>query len=603
MKKYIAILFACVSFCACEDFLTQENPNKIESEYYFKDESSLEIYANGLTRSFATGIKNFVNGDKNADTHAWDGAAAYFKDNYSASDASNWGTSNWSQLRSINFYLDNMRKADAPEAVLNHYEGVGRFFRALFYYAKVRTFGAVPWYEKSIEATDQEALFKDRDNREFVASKILEDLDYACTYCLTSDKYRVRASYIHRYVALALKARFCLYEGTMRKYHAVDPSTGRAWTKDESRFYLGECVKACEAIMGDGVYKLTDDPAKRQTQYRDMFTNADACGVYTDEFIWARDYDIDLKVTYAINNYMVNPQHANYAFTRQFIDTYLMTDGTPFTSKYPDYDDLDLVAECTDRDYRLAQTIRTPGFTRDGGTTQWAPDVTFSKTGYQPIKWLTDDSSKDTNTSKCDNDVPLMRYAEVLLNYAEAKAELGEMDAAVWDQTIAPLRSRAGVTSVIPAKADPYMEAYFLNTVTDKWILEVRRERGIELCLEMGLRWDDDMRWHMGDLLTSDNNPWTGIYIGSTSYTYDYTGLSTDDNGDPVPDFYIRPGEDTEHSIAISNTGANQTFSLNGEGNIVWEYRRVWSEKKYLRPIPLTAITRNPNLEQNALWK
>ena len=90
----------------------------------------------------------------------------------------------------------------------------------------------------------------------------------------------------------------------------------------------------------------------------------------------------------------------------------------------------------------------------------------------------------------------------------------------------------------------------------------------------------------MGDRLTSDNNPWTGIYIGSTSYTYDYTGLSTDDNGDPVPDFYIRPGEDTEHSIAISNTGANQTFSLNGEGNIVWEYRRVWSEKKYLRPIP-----------------
>ena len=201
------------------------------------------------------------------------------------------------------------------------------------------------------------------------------------------------------------------------------------------------------------------------------------------------------------------------------------------------------------------------------------------------------------------NSLPIIRYAEVLLNYAEAKAELGEMDAAVWDQTIAPLRSRAGVTSVIPAKADPYMEAYFLNTVTDKWILEVRRERGIELCLEMGLRWDDDMRWHMGDLLTSDNNPWTGIYIGSTSYTYDYTGLSTDDNGDPVPDFYIRPGEDTEHSIAISNTGANQTFSLNGEGNIVWEYRRVWSEKKYLRPIPLTAITRNPNLEQNALCK
>ena len=231
MKNHIAILIGALALCSCEDYLTQENPNKIESEYYFTDESSLEIYTNGFIRSFATAIKSFVDGDKNADTHSWDGQAAYFMDNYSADDATNWTTSNWSQLRSINYYLDNMRNAVASDAILDHYEGVGRFFRALFYIDKVQTFGAVPWYDTSIDATDREALFKDRDNREFVASKILEDLDYACTYCLTSDKYRVRASYIHRYVALALKARFCLYEGTMRKYHAVDPSTGRAWTR------------------------------------------------------------------------------------------------------------------------------------------------------------------------------------------------------------------------------------------------------------------------------------------------------------------------------------------------------------------------------------
>ena len=345
MRKHIVILICSLVLCSCEDYLTQKNPNKIESEYYFTDESSLEIYTNGFIRSFATSIKSFVDGDKNADTHSWDGQAAYFMDNYSADDATNWTTSNWSQLRSINYYLDNMRNATAPDAILDHYEGVGRFFRALFYIVKVQTFGAVPWYDTSIDTTDREALYKDRDNREFVASKILEDLNYACIHCLTSDKYRVRASYIHRYVALALKARFCLYEGTMRKYHTVDPSTGKPWQSNESEKYLRECVAACEEIMSAGVYKLTDNPVKRQTQYRDMFTNADACGVYTDEFIWARDYDIDLKVTYAINNYMVNPQHANYAFTRQFINTYLMTDGTPFTSKYPDYDDLDFVTD------------------------------------------------------------------------------------------------------------------------------------------------------------------------------------------------------------------------------------------------------------------
>ena len=601
MKKYIAILFACVSFCACEDFLTQENPNKIESEYYFKDESSLEIYANGLTRSFATGIKNFVNGDKNADTHAWDGAAAYFKDNYSASDASNWGTSNWSQLRSINFYLDNMRKADAPEAVLNHYEGVGRFFRALFYIDKVQTFGAVPWYDTSIDATDREALFKARDYREFVASKILEDLDYACTYCLTSDKYRARASYIHRYVALALKARFCLYEGTMRKYHAVDPSTGRAWTKDESRFYLGECVKACEAIMGDGVYKLTDDPAKRQTQYRDMFTNADACGVYTDEFIWARDYDIDLKVTYAINNYMVNPQHANYAFTRQFINTYLMTDGTPFTDKYPDYDSVDFTTECSGRDYRLAQTIRTPGFTRDGGTTQWAPDVKFSKTGYQPIKWLTDDSSKDTNVAAIASDVPLIRYAEVLLAYAEAKAELGEMSEEVWDKTIKPLRERAGVDGTRPTQIDEYLQHAYYSTdagnpkLTDCDILEIRRERAIELLLE-GRRYDDLMRWHLGEKL---NKQWYGIYVPALDTPYDL-------NGDGTNDVCFTKGEaGNEPGVSYIQVGGSSLYSLENDtsGRLLYSVGRNFEEKRYLRPVPQTALNINPDLGQNHYWK
>ena len=604
MKKYIAILFACVSFCACEDFLTQENPNKIESEYYFKDESSLEIYANGLTRSFATGIKNFVNGDKNADTHAWDGAAAYFKDNYSASDASNWGTSNWSQLRSINFYLDNMRKGDAPEAVLNHYEGVGRFFRALFYYAKVRTFGAVPWYEKSIEATDQEALFKDRDNREYVCRKILADLDYACTYCSTAASYRNQASYIHRYVALALKARFCLYEGTMRKYHTLDPSTGRPWQSDESAMYLGECVKACEAIIGDGVYHLTDNAADRRTQYRAMFIESNATTAYANEIIWARNYDSELNVTHYMNSYFINQQYANYAFTRQFINTYLMTDGTPFTDKYPDYDSVDFTTECSGRDYRLAQTIRTPGFTRDGGTTQWAPDVTFSKTGYQPIKWLTDDSSKDTNTSKCDNDVPLMRYAEVLLNYAEAKAELNEMSEEVWNKTIKPLRERAGVANLslewANANPDPYLasaETGYANvTGANKGvILEIRRERTVELLME-NFRYWDIMRWKEGKRF---EKPFEGLYFPGVG-SYDLNSDGTDDVciwSGTKPDTKIPVVYELGVDVKLSE-GDHGYIRIHDDPNLV----RTWNEERdYLYPIPtddrvLTqgAISQNP---------
>ena len=597
MKKYIAILFACASFCACEDFLTQENPNKIESEYYFKDESSLEIYANGLTRSFATGIKSFIEGDYRADTHAWDGAAAYFKDNYSASDASNWGTGNWSQLRSINFYLDNMRKADAPAAVLDHYEGVGRFFRAMFYYAKVRTFGAVPWYETSIDAADRETLYKDRDNREYVCRKILDDLNYACTYCSTSASYRDQASCVHRYVALALKARFCLYEGTMRKYHKVDPSTGEPWQSDESRMYLRECAAACEAIMGSGVYTLTDNAANRRTQYRAMFIESDATTAYANEIIWARNYDSELNVTHYMNSYLINQQYGNYAFTRQFIDTYLMTDGTPFTDKYPDYDSVDFVTECIDRDYRLAQTIRTPGFTRDGGKTKWAPDLTFSKTGYQPIKWLTDDSSKDTNTSKCDNDVPLMRYAEVLLNYAEAKAELGEMTEEVWNRTIKPLRERAGVVSIYPSKADPYMVAYFQNQVTDPFILEVRRERGIELTME-NVRYDDIIRWHQGELFA---RPWIGIWITASETPLDL-------NGDGVNDCIVTADAKSKSPLKIlfidGASEAGHKLSKGTSGNILpaTAIERKWHDYKYVKPVPTTARQENPNLSQNPEW-
>lgn len=205
----ILILFTLIS---CEDFLVQENPNRLESDTYFTDESSLEIYTNGLIRSFAPAINTFINGDNYADTHYWQGQYAYFTDRYTPSDATNWGTGNWSQLRSINYYLDNMRKAEADPEILDHYEGVGRFFRAMFYINKIQTFGAVPWYETSIDANDTEALFKDRDSREFVASKILEDLNYAATHCLTSPKYRVKASYIHRYNVYPPRWRGCLHQ-------------------------------------------------------------------------------------------------------------------------------------------------------------------------------------------------------------------------------------------------------------------------------------------------------------------------------------------------------------------------------------------------------
>lgn len=598
MKKvnyiFIALIFTLVS---CKDYLEQVNPNRLESETYFADESSLEIYTNGLIRSFAPAINTFINGDNNSDTHYWEGQHAYFTDAYNANDASNWGTGNWSQLRSINYYLDNMRNADASPEVLDHYEGVGRFFRAMFYIDKLQTFGAVPWYETSISNEDTEALFKDRDNRELVASKILEDLNYASTHTLASPEFRFRASYIHRYVALAMKARFALYEGTFRKYHTVDPSTAKPWTKDESELYLREAVKAAEEIMNSGLYALHDNAGNRKSQYREMFTHTDGAGAYTSEFIWVRDYDIDQLVTYAINNQFVNSQHANRAYTRQFVNTYLMEDGTPFTSKYADYNSVDFKTETEGRDYRLAQTIRTPGFTRDNGTTQWAPDVTFSRTGYHAIKFLTDDSEKDTHVAAIASDVPIIRYAEVLLTYAEAKAELGEMTSDVWSRTITPLRERAGVASIYPSTPDPYMIEYFQGRVTDPFILEVRRERGIELTME-GYRYDDIIRWRQGELFTRQR---MGIWITDVEKP-----LDLDDNG--IAETIVTRDSRLISTLNILQIdGASQAghkLSNGSFGNILpsTALPHIWKDYKYVRPVPTTAIQENSNLSQNPGW-
>ena len=586
-----------LALSGCDDFLTKEPETNLSPNTFFSSEAELELWTNRFYSLFA-----------GPDTDAIQVSDIQIAKNLSSVQqgtrspaTENWGTSAWAYLRYINYYLERSGNC-SDETVRQRYDGVAYFFRALFYFEKVRKYGDIPYYDFVIPSNDWASLKRPRDSRGFVMKKVMEDLDRAITDL--PDNWPSDALYrLSKNAARAMKARAALYEGTFRKYHSREPSSDKPWQAEYNadNKFLREAAAAAKEIMDKGPYSLVTGDVK--TAYRSLFTSA---GLLTQEVIFGREYSKELSAFHETSWYYYSPTYgAKIAMTKKFMNTYLTTRGTPFTD-IDGYQTIDFIREFDGRDARMAQTVISPTYKMkiSGRERLYSPNWKVTRTGYHPIKWSIDDDADNVLSKAASwNSLPILRYAEVLLNYAEAKAELGEMDAAVWDQTIAQLRSRAGVTPVVPDKADPYMEAYFLNTVTDKWILEVRRERGIELCLEMGLRWDDDMRWHMGDLLTSDNNPWTGIWIGNTGYTYDFTGQSTDDNGDPVPDFYIRPGEDTEHSIAISNTGANQTFSLNAAGNIVWEYKRTWGEKKYLRPIPQTAITRNPNLEQNALWK
>ena len=420
MKKLFLILSVAAGLVSCEDFLTAGDPNKIDAPSYFRNESDLEAYANGFLQTMIPTAISVATGDARADYMAWRGEWQYLTDNFDADDQSGWSTGSWEDLRNINYFLGNFRRAAAGEAILDHYEGVARFWRAYFYMNKVKTFGAVPWYDREIDANDREALYKPRDSREYVMRKVLEDLDFASTHCITNAKLEVNSVRITRNVALAFKARCCLYEGTFRKYHANDPSTGKPWTADESEMYLRACADACETLMGEGKYALVSDPAKVATQYRSLFTSE---SVASGEVIWARAYDASLNATHILNTYFVNMQYGSYSLTRQFVNTYLNRDGSRFTDK-AGYEKTLFADEFENRDYRLMQSIRYPGYTRRNNNvnTPYAPDFGYCVTGYQPIKWVIDDTSMDSNTAPCATCIPILRYAEVLLNYAEAKA-------------------------------------------------------------------------------------------------------------------------------------------------------------------------------------
>ena len=288
-------------------------------------------------------------------------------------------------------------------------------------------------------------------------------------------------------------------------------------------------------------------------------------------------------------------------FFRPFINTYLNLDGSYYSETKPDGKYKTFPEEMADRDQRLGQTIRSIDYERKndkGEIVRTTADYNHSLTGYHVIKFTVDDAAFDLYGAN-GNDIPLMRYAEVLLNYAEAKAELGTLTDDDWRSTIGVLRRRAGITGGAldskPTTVDPYLKNTFYPDVTDPVILEIRRERTIELCLE-GFRLKDLKRWACGNLWA--DLPWTGICIPA----YD---TPLDMNGDGVYDVYYpdpRMGTvpDPYTKIAVSVGSPLKFISVPGGLMLRDDLPgRVWYDRMYLDPISTTDIVMNGNLAQN----
>lgn len=223
-----------------------------------------------------------------------------------------------------------------------------------------------------------------------------------------------------------------------------------------------------------------------------------------DETIWAQVYDAEFRRWHDVTwKYNSATSGSRWSLTRSFVNTYLMRDGSRFTDK-AGYETMTFPQEVKDRDCRLKQTIRTPGYKRIDKDKEITvlPDFTITLSGYHMMKWSLDNTFYD-GQAEATNAMPIFRYAEILLIYAEAKAELGEFTSDIWNKTIKLLRERAGVNGKEPETADTYMQETYYPNISDKYLLEIRRERAIELIAE-DRRYDDLMRWKAADLLAAN---------------------------------------------------------------------------------------------------
>lgn len=592
MKKNILLAFTLMAaLSSCNDWLDKTPLSDITEENYFRTETDLQLFSN----NFYNTILDKSPYDQQSDVYVQQELSDELLGGSNRIVPASGGGWTWTALRNVNTLLGNIDKCEDEEAAVK-YSALARFFRAYFYFDKVKRFGDVPWYDKELFSSDEE-LYKARDSRELVMTNMLADIDYAIENLPAKEEETSSPFRVNRWAALALKARFCLYEGTYRKYHNV------SLDGHDYAYYLEQAVKAAEELINGGKYHLysTSNP---EEDYLMLFAAEDA---NPDEYILAIKFDYGMSLYHNATAHTLVPTQGRPGLPRKLINAYLMKDGTPFTDR-AGWEKMPFTEEVKDRDPRLAQTVRTPGYHRIGQTEILAPDLSVSVTGYQPVKFVQDPTASGGQVDRNDRstcDLPVFRYAEVLLNYAEAKAELGTLTQADLDKTVNVIRDRVAMPHLDMAAAnanpDSYLSSaeYGYTNVTGSnqgVILEIRRERAIELTQE-GFRFDDLVRWKAGSCV---NQSITGMYFPGAG-EYDLSGDGVTDvvlyTGDTKPD---------KKDAQVYKIGSDIVLTEGESGYVDYHHnisRTAFNEERdYLYPIPINERSLNPNLTQNPGW-
>lgn len=595
MKTYtfkIACLFILILSSCNNDFMDRFPETSISPEAFFKTTKDLELYTNTYYEYVSPSFFDYISDNcvSYAETSRYNDL---IRGSITPQTVTGWEKDTWGRLRRFNFLLENVNKAVGEENVINHYIGITRLQRAIWYYDMVKMYNDVPWYSTIINDTDENLLYKERDPRTIVVDSIIADLEYATATISEEIGNRTQFS---KWYAYAIMARICLHEGTFRKYHK------ELMLENTANDFLKKAVEATDKIINSGKFNI-DKSGDAQNAYWNLFNGYDLSK--SPEIILFKDYDTDALIKHSAGRHTFN-WISNYSRSLMESYQYITEDGKaiPF-STLKDYDKKSYVEVFKNRDPRFSQCFMPPGYIVAGQIQPNRPNMNLG--GYPIIKYMAGTVDQlESNTQYTD--LPVLRYAEVLLINAEAKAELGTITQSDIDNTINKIRERVDLPRIILGNIveDPSLKKQFPN-VSDYIILDIRRERRIELVNE-NFRWDDLMRWSAGHLIGKIQE---GIYIDKLGL-FDVTGDGVPDVGifeneasNPIPEeersnytfYYLKSNSGSLNTFSLTN-GTSGYIVMNGEINS----REFKEPQYYYWPIPQTQITLNPSLKQTIFW-
>ncbi|SKB75963.1 RagB/SusD family nutrient uptake outer membrane protein [Daejeonella lutea] len=588
LRFIYGVVAALILVSSCnKDVLDRPQLNDPTDDTFWQNETDIRLFANGYYTNYFNGYSSGfgvdyvpVRGYTFSDDLTSRNQQAAFENAVPASRSSTSETAAWlgsqfagptwnfSWVRKTNVFLDRLETVTKPKLTpeaYNHWSGVARFFRGYEYSRLVSVFGDVPYFDKVVKETELEILFKDRDNRGVVMDKVYDDFKYALANIRINDGKQ----YLNRYIAAGFISRFMLFEGTFQHYHNLDAARAKK--------YLELAAEAAQLVINSNAYNFGSD-------FKAIFSSDNLNG--NPEVMLYRTYDAALGVTHSIGSYNngteVNGGDANLDLVKSFI----VNDGKPWqNSTVAKANSFSIPDLALTRDPRFEATFidraHTPATTLLYGYKFASREaITFIGKAY-PAMW-----GSSTNTS----DAPVMRLAEVVLNWIEAKAVLAQHFAGPAitqgdiDKSINAIRSRPLDAAAIAKgvkKTSPLLLAALpvdpaRDTDVPALIWEIRRERRMEFVYEH-TRLLDLKRWkklRYMDYSTKNDylmGPWVNIPVEAPAL------LGTS--------FINRTRVRKEDGTVVTFNGTNQSamvgyFMVEGATN-----RNAFTDKSYTAPV------------------